>query len=171
MYYLGADRTPIYSNEFPISVETRMTISPLSRNHGGAEERDGRDCWAARRVLVLGQGVMLVSLCTIACRAPAVTRSEPPSRKSVQTLQLRLPPSLDGECAQYRLELSRALDEVAEFFRSSGFDHAPQGLVDSVIVFDGISEARVYLAEAIGARPEDIPRRLPELSKDEPFSW
>jgi hypothetical protein len=69
-------------------------------------------------------------------------------------VRLRVTPPHD-EVGYSRL-VEAALGEVAEWFRSSGFEVAAETLIDSVVVLDGSRESRARVAAALGVRAEDL---------------
>lgn len=101
--------------------------------------------------------VMLVTLITVACGASTGHRTQESSRDPAAALRWKLPPSLEAGRAEYRREISRALDDVARFFRASGFEVAPMDLIDSVTLFEKTADARDYFVKTQGVPPEAIP--------------
>ncbi|MBZ5538334.1 MAG: hypothetical protein LAO31_20470 [Acidobacteriia bacterium] len=106
---------------------------------------------------VLAQSVAVVLLLSTGCHVSQTKRPRPISEGSVQSLRLELPPSLEHERSEYESEVLKGLDEVANFFRSSGFELPSQKLIESVLVFDSSSKGREYMVREYGAPLKSIP--------------
>jgi len=112
---------------------------------------------AGRSFGVLARGLALISALSAACCAPAARNAGSLSEDAIQSPRLELPASLEHERSKYENDVLKGIDQVSDFFRSSGFDLSSRGLVDTVIVFDSSAKAREYFAREYGAPLENIP--------------
>ena len=100
---------------------------------------------------------MLLPVIAAACSTSMAHRRQKSPRDPAAALRWQVPSSLEAERGAYQREVSRALDDVARFFRVSGFEVAPPDLIDSVILFEKTTDARDHFVETQGAPPEAIP--------------
>ena len=113
--------------------------------------------FSSERFFILARIAILASVLTIACKTANVGPPPESPETSAITLNWRLPPALEADRAEYLREVSQALEDVARFFRSSGFEVAPRELIDSVVLFEKTSDAREYFAKTFGTPPEALP--------------
>jgi hypothetical protein len=106
----------------------------------------------------LARAIVPILLLTVGCVTPGVKPERAtPETQPAAALRWQLPPSLEGQRAEYEREVSGALEEVARFFRAAGLEVASRDLIDKVIIFESAAEAREYFARTKNTSPGRIP--------------
>jgi hypothetical protein len=113
--------------------------------------RTGRNAKALARIVVP------ILVLTVSCATVGKKPAQAPPEGQPGALRWQLPPSLEGQRGDYEHDVSGALEEVARFFRASGFEVASGDLIDSVIVFSDPAAAREHFAKTLGTSPGRIP--------------